>query len=202
MSKLQKIREVLEKDPNVFVAEEGIVDYLDHDPINPYGPGGRFEPRRRGSYRDPFDLWIISQQIVIPVSPVTPIYDVKELGEFMNGIFPIELMPYNAEPVVDYRAALYVGLVVFHEKIAREKREIKRTIELVDKDLSPFGFKDGVWSGELIEDIPHIRRIEVYVYPDKETALENAGRVYTVQEYIFDYPSYVKRRIKAQRKSR
>ena len=183
MSKLTVIKQALESNPKTLLVGITPVDYLSIG-------GGSYYPKTRGSAWDEFDEWIKSQIYRIVVAPKNGLYTAQELQAFMVGLVP-NLEPRYKRDFQESKDGLELGYLFYQEEIAKERRFVRREITLTDKETQVYNFKNNRWIGapphwpiKRIDEISHIREIDLRPYPNEDFARRNVGKEYWLEERI------------------
>lgn len=152
-SKLVVVREQLHSNPQLFYAGE----VFKHPPA---GSG--------------IGYW--TETVGIVVAPIKPIFDIKRLNDFMDGlIVGVETSARDAATPQDDEGGIHLGRLYYDEPIGTRKQEITTLVISVDSEaLQRAGVAIGESHRTVDEEIR--RRTWVRVYPDTLSA-----------QTIFDY---------------
>ena len=153
MSKLSKVRDALQGNPDVVIVAVYRNNYI---------------PERSG-------FW--SETIDFVVAPKKGLYTAEELQQFMMGLIPSDVELTSKDAFRDWGGdEIELGKLYFDEVIGEEL--IRRDITLTDEEvLSTLGFVDG--KTVLDKKAKLQRRTWVRVYPDPELAKECYEGMYT-----------------------
>lgn len=146
MSKLKIVREALETNPDIVIANIDIRIHL---------------PNPVGYFCHTIDYW---------VAPKKGLYEVDDLQAFMMGLIPRGLEPTSIDYFHQYdkKSDLVFGKLYFDESVGEQRTITKRILTLYDEELfDSEGFVDGkrVIDEDKIEE--YKRRIWVYPFPSK-----------------------------------